>query len=336
MKVRICPNCNKQNLENAFNCANCGTTLSVSTLVEVEFSQTEETPSSDNAKSATTHPHREQETRNISSSVKVGNFFCINCGVELPGESKFCWKCGAQVHNYSSKPQNTIVEHTVSNSVPAVGQTEFRSISCAMGSCNKPVIGQCKSCGRYYCANHNMGSLCSECGRKKSEQELFQDFLSTAENVMHEADKGYKLTKFAVSGWMGLLACMGAFMLLLSFTEGNFSNFLAMLVIVGIMVSMLFFTLKVQFSSRRRRALNKASLIEKSKPGFLAFYEAYDNRTFKEEISDTLNLGKRFFVSFAGNMAGSIARDEMEASRQAQLRNTISRAVDDELNRHGL
>jgi hypothetical protein len=36
MKVRICPNCGKHNPEDTWNCANCGETLSMNTLADVE------------------------------------------------------------------------------------------------------------------------------------------------------------------------------------------------------------------------------------------------------------------------------------------------------------
>jgi len=36
MKVRVCPNCGKQNSENTFNCIDCGTTLSIKTLIDTD------------------------------------------------------------------------------------------------------------------------------------------------------------------------------------------------------------------------------------------------------------------------------------------------------------
>jgi hypothetical protein len=36
MKIKICPKCGKQNDEDAWNCVDCGTTLSMKTLVEVD------------------------------------------------------------------------------------------------------------------------------------------------------------------------------------------------------------------------------------------------------------------------------------------------------------
>ena len=38
-EVRICPRCGKHNLENAWHCIDCGTTLSVKTLMEEEDGQ---------------------------------------------------------------------------------------------------------------------------------------------------------------------------------------------------------------------------------------------------------------------------------------------------------
>lgn len=36
MKVRVCPKCGKHNSENAVNCSDCGTTLSIKTLIDTE------------------------------------------------------------------------------------------------------------------------------------------------------------------------------------------------------------------------------------------------------------------------------------------------------------
>ncbi|MCE7985988.1 MAG: hypothetical protein DYG89_32830 [Caldilinea sp. CFX5] len=47
-------------------------------------------------------------------------------------------------------------------------------ISCFRG-CGQPVIGQCQgyqeACGRFYCATHSIGKLCSECGERKLKDE---------------------------------------------------------------------------------------------------------------------------------------------------------------------
>jgi len=39
MKVRVCPQCGKNNLENAFSCVECGTTLSIKSLLDLESDQ---------------------------------------------------------------------------------------------------------------------------------------------------------------------------------------------------------------------------------------------------------------------------------------------------------
>ena len=36
MKARVCPNCDKHNAESAWHCADCGTTLSTKTVMDVE------------------------------------------------------------------------------------------------------------------------------------------------------------------------------------------------------------------------------------------------------------------------------------------------------------
>lgn len=40
MKVKICPECSKHNLEDAWNCVDCGRTLSMKTLADMESHQT--------------------------------------------------------------------------------------------------------------------------------------------------------------------------------------------------------------------------------------------------------------------------------------------------------
>jgi hypothetical protein len=39
MKVRVCPKCGKHNLENAWHCISCGTTLPLKSLIDAESSQ---------------------------------------------------------------------------------------------------------------------------------------------------------------------------------------------------------------------------------------------------------------------------------------------------------
>jgi len=41
MKIKLCPECGKHNSENAWNCVDCGTTLSMKTLIDTDDAQSE-------------------------------------------------------------------------------------------------------------------------------------------------------------------------------------------------------------------------------------------------------------------------------------------------------
>ncbi|PKN91072.1 MAG: hypothetical protein CVU44_20875 [Chloroflexi bacterium HGW-Chloroflexi-6] len=78
-------------------------------------------------------------------------------------------------------------------------------IACSQSGCTNPVIGQCtghkKTCGRYYCHEHSIDTLCSDCANQKiadekteAEQKLakeraeaiYQEYLKLAEKVSKE------------------------------------------------------------------------------------------------------------------------------------------------------
>ena len=42
MKVKVCPNCGKHNPESAWSCENCGATLSIRTLIDIDLENEEE------------------------------------------------------------------------------------------------------------------------------------------------------------------------------------------------------------------------------------------------------------------------------------------------------
>lgn len=81
MKVRVCPSCGKHNLENAFNCVDCGTTMSINTLTNVAENETPPTRKPDtnvvdhNTTKAPQVSHSEDEAKVIIT--------CENCGQKL-------------------------------------------------------------------------------------------------------------------------------------------------------------------------------------------------------------------------------------------------------------
>jgi hypothetical protein len=90
------------------------------------------------------------------------------------------------------------------------------NIACYQPDCAAPVIGQCagynKSCGRYYCREHSLDTLCGDCSQQKKfdeqiEQEqnaakeqadaIYKEYLALAEKVSKEP---VDTSKFQFSG----------------------------------------------------------------------------------------------------------------------------------------
>lgn len=184
------------------------------------------------------------------------------------------------------------------------------NIACAVGGCTNPVIGQCRTCGRYYCTNHNKDSLCLECAAKKEDEELFKDYLQTAERIRRETDKGYTFTKGVMGMAIGTFACVGAFTLFLFITEEDLQGILCSIILFGGLIGHYLLSLKTQSSRRIKRALQKATETDKSKPGFLEFYKAWDNKKPKDEIIEALNIGKKFAIDFGRETAKEVFKDK--------------------------
>jgi ribosomal protein S27AE len=64
-KVRVCPKCGKHNLENAWHCIDCGTTLSVKTLMDVEDGQPSMAPIAGERALSSLSPHFEQDVAEL-------------------------------------------------------------------------------------------------------------------------------------------------------------------------------------------------------------------------------------------------------------------------------
>ena len=76
MKVRVCPSCGKHNLENTFNCIDCGETLSVDTLIDIESTNSETGTRNDPVETRNNQlPQNNEESKIIIA--------CENCGQRL-------------------------------------------------------------------------------------------------------------------------------------------------------------------------------------------------------------------------------------------------------------
>lgn len=73
MKVRVCPNCGKSNLENVYNCVDCGATLSVNTLMDTESEQFL------NLKPITSHAESNEISNNQTSQGNEESKIIITC-----------------------------------------------------------------------------------------------------------------------------------------------------------------------------------------------------------------------------------------------------------------
>lgn len=71
MKVRVCPNCGKHNPENIVNCNDCGTTLSMKTLVDIEEGGKQNRVGG-RSLLTNTSPYFEQDLTDILKTVKTG------------------------------------------------------------------------------------------------------------------------------------------------------------------------------------------------------------------------------------------------------------------------
>lgn len=64
-KARVCPKCGKHNSESAWHCIDCGTTLSMKTLVDMEDGQPSVVPIAGHRELSSISPHFEQDVEEI-------------------------------------------------------------------------------------------------------------------------------------------------------------------------------------------------------------------------------------------------------------------------------
>jgi hypothetical protein len=216
------------------------------------------------------------------------------------------------------------------------------NIACAVRGCSNPVIGQCggynRSCGRYYCADHSVGSLCSDCTHQKTEHEIYTDYLQTAEKVKRDSTPwGYGcyrgMTSLAVGlGMFAFLLGVGLICLMSMTTRNQVGEVLLMLLPMGVVLGLPVLLYLYESSQVRRRARTKATEIDQTKRGFLQFYEAWDNKKAKDDLIELLAAGGAVAII----MASATAAEAMSSSDKARQEEQIRNAVHDEVRRRGI
>ena len=89
LRVRVCPECSKHNQENAWHCIDCGTTLSVKTLMDVEDGQPSVAPSAGERPLSCLSPHFEEDVAELLDTV-------------LQDDESVVWRCN--ITQISSAP----------------------------------------------------------------------------------------------------------------------------------------------------------------------------------------------------------------------------------------
>ncbi|MBW8011570.1 MAG: hypothetical protein FVQ83_10080 [Chloroflexi bacterium] len=215
------------------------------------------------------------------------------------------------------------------------------NIACSAPGCTNSVIGQCTgydaNCGRYYCREHSLDTLCYECANKNQVQIVYQDYLDTAEGLEIEARKAID-TKAIFKKGARISAIIGLvtgpiFASFIGRMEGGFGY--AQLFCIGLIGGPLYLMwfyatligpiIWVICGIKRGRWHKKIGLyiandIEESKPGFLEFYKTWRKEKSKEKLTNALAVAG---VIAAIGIAAALSESEYDRTR---------RAVRDELN----
>ena len=217
------------------------------------------------------------------------------------------------------------------------------NIACSAPDCTNPVIGQCqgykKACGRYYCRDHSVDALCTDCANRKAVDDLYQDYLSTADGLEHEARstitykslwiKGVKIA--AIIGFFGGPIVFPLEMYPQNFASGIGFFFLGFIVGPAFMAALfihpltLLIILIVRTSKRgnwhKTIGIERAKKIDATKPGFFEFYAAWRQEKRKEELTKVLSI------------AGALAVTGLAVAASESDYDRTRRAVRDELRR---
>lgn len=99
--MRVCKKCGEHNPVDAWSCSNCGATLSVNTIFELDEAQTEQSDQQSKGKN-----HTETEG---------GKMYCPNCGTQNADNNRFCSHCGAKLpitYTQVPPPEHPLIFYT--------------------------------------------------------------------------------------------------------------------------------------------------------------------------------------------------------------------------------
>jgi hypothetical protein len=249
------------------------------------------------------------------------------------------------------------------------------NIACSAPNCANSVIGQCtgyqKTCGKYYCREHSSDTLCFDCSSQKAADEnaelVYKEYLSLADKLTKES---IPIPKFQfqaknllkVGGWS--LAIGSVFLLGLIFIGilVNIINLeipqaltaLYMLAVfgtfalagwpVGVIPVVWLIQNNDWKTKERQKALSvKINQIERGKPGFTQFWNAWVKQRNEEQakrnreaLMGALAVAGAITVGVIGAAVNSSIEDSKRAEAEYQARQNVEQAVGDELRRHGL
>lgn len=150
MKVRVCPNCGKHNPDNAWNCQECGATLSIDTLTDLAENQPRQSAKL-NIDGGVNNAISTSDVSQTKEDAKV-IIACENCGQKLrvPLRKKNLHvACPACHHEFNYE----FVEATVINDTPVNKQSVSPQVAKPSRTTNaipsQPQQRICPKCGWY-------------------------------------------------------------------------------------------------------------------------------------------------------------------------------------------
>lgn len=251
---------------------------------------------------------------------------CPSCGKSTPDSGAFCLHCGTRLRTTPARMGGGGSSQRVERVEKGL------SVSCAVPGCASPVIGQCTgykgSCGRYYCAVHSTGTLCSDCAGRKAEDERIErvsaDYLQTIKTLQREVRSAAFNQQIALTGVGAVLAGLIGCGLTSSYNyssqqAGGFFLFLAF---GAFCVALIWYSIRANQISHA-----KAAEIDQQKPGFLDFYKAWRAEEQKKQMMAGLAI--------AGVILAALVAAAASSSEKSREDERVRNAVDDELRRRG-
>lgn len=177
------------------------------------------------------------------------------------------------------------------------------NVACSTPGCTNPVIGQCSGynarCGRFYCAEHstsyaNGAMLCRICAEQNDRDWNAQQQQAEIQRIYDEyLDIAKKIKKpggCAMFIWANVSIAIGLIIMTSVAPDhiaGNESLCFTIPVLL-IVFSIIHFV--------QRKAMKQVAEIDKQKPGFQAFYQAWEKKRDKEasQIVNGLIIGAVF------------------------------------------